>query len=378
MSTQFFLEESDIETLINLLLRSQQSRTREALCFSIGIDPKRLSFIRDCSDSDFFLLLIRYLNEIGEQEALCKLCCKELFLVFPHGKYATILSEIAAKLNCNQKSSQNSPNNKQPSVLPSIPASRSGVNPFHQLAKNKLIMGSAIFIIGLTGFSLYHQNSNSSNNPHPTKPSVSQTPNPIPTDFSEESVNKINSIYQEVLGREATISEIRANVKFLENGVQLNSIRAWIAKTSSLLREGNVISLECQGHDHTGFKWLDVRIKDGTVSLAPDTDAQTKWKVHVIGDVRDGVVALENQGKTDGPRWLDGVTYNNSVNLAPNTEGHYTGTKWRINIIGDGVVALDNQGKSKWLNGVTKNGSVNLAPNTEGGNTGTKWRIIKQ
>ena len=101
-STQYFLDESDIDTLINLLLRSQESRTREALCFSIGIDPKRLSFIRESSDSDFFLLLIRYLNEINDREALCKLCCKELLPIFHQGKYATILSEIAAKLNCAQ------------------------------------------------------------------------------------------------------------------------------------------------------------------------------------------------------------------------------------------------------------------------------------
>lgn len=100
MSKQNFLNESDIDTLINLLLRSQQSRTREALCFSIGIDPKRLSFLRDSSDSDFFLLLIRYLNEIGNQEALCKLCCKELVPIFHKGTYGVFLSEISEKLNC--------------------------------------------------------------------------------------------------------------------------------------------------------------------------------------------------------------------------------------------------------------------------------------
>jgi hypothetical protein len=113
MSTQFFLDDSDIDTLINFLLRSQQSRTREALCLSIGIDPRRLSFIRESSDSDFFLLLIRYLNEIGNKEALCKLCCKELLPVFHQGKYATILSEIAVKLNCNQHLRQN---NSNPSI----------------------------------------------------------------------------------------------------------------------------------------------------------------------------------------------------------------------------------------------------------------------
>jgi hypothetical protein len=105
MFNQNFLNESDIDTLINLLLRSQQSRTREALCLSIGIDPKRLSFLRDSSDSDFFLLLIRYLNEIDNKEALCKLCCKELGPIFRKGTYSLFLSEISEKLDCNQECS---------------------------------------------------------------------------------------------------------------------------------------------------------------------------------------------------------------------------------------------------------------------------------
>ena len=42
MSTQFFLDETDIEALTKLMLRSQQLRTREALCIRIGIDPRRL------------------------------------------------------------------------------------------------------------------------------------------------------------------------------------------------------------------------------------------------------------------------------------------------------------------------------------------------
>jgi hypothetical protein len=113
MSQQNLLTESDIDTLINLLLRSQQSRTREALCFSIGIDHNRLSFLRDSSDSDFFLLLIRYLNGIGDQEALCKLCHKELVPIFNKGTYGLFLSELAGKLNCSQEFIDNSNNNTE-------------------------------------------------------------------------------------------------------------------------------------------------------------------------------------------------------------------------------------------------------------------------
>ncbi|MBD2773198.1 hypothetical protein [Iningainema tapete] len=373
MSTQFFLDETDIDTLINLLLRSQQSRTREALCLSIGIDPKRISFIRDSSDSDFFLLLIRYLNEIGEKEALCKLCCQELFPVFHHGKYASILTEISIKLNCNQKLSQNT-NNTQPSLISSIPTSIGNINPFIQLAQNKLVMGSAIFLIGLAGVTLFNQNSKSFNNSHPPEQSVSQNPNVSLTAHNQDMHQQISSLYQEVVRREPTSLEYKYYVDLLKRGEKLNSIRDWITNTSSLLQDGNIISMECQGKELTNFKWLSSRLNNNSVSLASNTDASTKWKVHFIAN---GVVALENQGIINAPKWLDGLTHNRSVSLAPNTEGNYTGTKWRINIIGDGEVVLDNQGESKWLNGVTHNGSVNLAPNTEE-HTGTKWKISKQ
>lgn len=126
MSNQNFLNESDIDALINLLLRSQQSRTREALCFSIGIDPKRLSFLRDSSDSDFFLLFIRYLNEIDDKEALCKLCCKELFPIFRKGTYGLILSKISEKLNCNQEFSNIYSNSSNPQNLTSTKISTNG------------------------------------------------------------------------------------------------------------------------------------------------------------------------------------------------------------------------------------------------------------
>jgi hypothetical protein len=174
MSDQNFLNESDIDTLTNLLLRSQQSRSREALCLSIGIDPKRLSFLRDSSDADFFLLLIEYLNDIGDQEALCKLCCKELGSIFQKGTYGLFLNELAEKLNCNQEFKQSYPNNKQQTVPLSSSTPSVRVNPFNQLVKNKLITGGTILLIGLTGFSLFNQNKNSNS------PSTPKTENLIP------------------------------------------------------------------------------------------------------------------------------------------------------------------------------------------------------
>ncbi len=401
MSQQNLITESDVDTLVNLLLRSQQSRTREALCFSIGIDPKRLSFLRDSSDSDFFLLLIEYLNQIGDQKALCKLCYKELVPIFNKGIYSLFLSELAGKLNCSQELRQNHPNNEQPNSSSSSPAPSVRVSPINQPVKNKLVIGSAIFLIGLVGVNLYEQLSNSSKNSHPKpsvsqtpnpdptatseeyshpKPSVSQTPNPDPTATSEEYVNYISSIYQKKLGRKPTTYERISYINLLETGVPFSSILDWISKTSSLLQEGNVISLECQGDQHTAFKWLDSRIKNNTVSLGSNNiDPQTKWKVRFISN---GVIALENQGKLKVSRWLYGLTKGGSINLAPNTEGVYKGTKWRINIIGDRLVALENQGEQndglRWLNGKTYEASVSLAPNTDSGYTGTKWTITKQ
>ena len=127
MSTQFFLDETDIEALTTLMLRSQQLRTREALCIRIGIDPRRLWFIKDSSDSDFVIQLINHLNEISNKEALCKLCCEELFPIFCNSEIPTrILREIAAKLDCTQKFSNNYSNSSNTQNLTLTEVSTNG------------------------------------------------------------------------------------------------------------------------------------------------------------------------------------------------------------------------------------------------------------
>lgn len=111
--SQNSLEQSDIDTLADLLLRSQQSRAREALCMKIGIDPHLLHFIRDSSDADFATQLIYHLDNVDDKEALCKLCCQELFTIFNKStSYGSTLKKIAVKLNCNHDFGQNSSNNK--------------------------------------------------------------------------------------------------------------------------------------------------------------------------------------------------------------------------------------------------------------------------
>ncbi|WP_407900291.1 tetratricopeptide repeat protein, partial [Scytonema sp. NUACC26] len=247
MFQQNFLSESDIDTLINLLLRSQQSRTREALCFSIGIDPKRISFLRDSSDSDFFLLLIKYLNEIGDREALCKLCCKELVPIFQKGTYSIFLSELAVQLNCSQEFKPNSSNDKQPTSSASNPtptAPSVSVNPFNQLAKNKLVTGSIILIMGLAGFSLYNRNINASNAPHLTEQPVSQTSN---------------------LNREDSVTELKAGLVYYE---QRNYDRA-IARYNRAIRlnPNYVEAYYKRGNAYSNLKDYDRAIADYNQAL---------------------------------------------------------------------------------------------------------------
>ncbi len=200
------------------------------------------------------------------------------------------------------------------------------------------------------------------------------------TASSQEATNKINSIYQEVFKRNAETYELKSQVALLAEGATLSLIRVGIARTSSLLQNGNVISLQCLGH-LSGSNFLDGRAGNKPVALTAMTDGQstsTKWRIHVISD---GVIALENQGKIPGSTWLNGLTYAETVNLAPNIKHPHTGTKWRIHVISDGVIALENQGHirgSTWLNGVTAGRQINLVSYPNELFTGIKWRIIKQ
>ncbi|MEH1802005.1 MAG: hypothetical protein V7L13_23165 [Nostoc sp.] len=96
------LDDDDLRELAYVLLISQKVKAREALCLRIGINPSELTFIREGAERDFVIQLINYLNQINDEEALCRLCCQELSLTFHRGKYASVLTKITAKLNCSQ------------------------------------------------------------------------------------------------------------------------------------------------------------------------------------------------------------------------------------------------------------------------------------
>ncbi|MCV3217555.1 hypothetical protein OGM63_29285 [Plectonema radiosum NIES-515] len=144
------LEQFDIDTLVELLLRSEQYRERIALCINIGIDHKRLNFLENTSERDFFIRLIHYLKETGNNDALCNLSCKELLPTFRTGRYAPILSEIAVKLGCNQEFIGNSNNDR----LNNFTSIEKIVKP-----KSKLLIGRASFLficaLGLSAISTY-------------------------------------------------------------------------------------------------------------------------------------------------------------------------------------------------------------------------------
>lgn len=78
----------DQETLAQLLTDSQQSRTQErvALCTRIGINSAELNFLDNCADITFSRRLIHHLISIGDEQALCKLCCQVLLPIFSNNK----------------------------------------------------------------------------------------------------------------------------------------------------------------------------------------------------------------------------------------------------------------------------------------------------
>ena len=54
---------------------------------------------------------------------------------------------------------------------------------------------------------------------------------------------------------------------------------------------------------------------------------------HEMGEVVEvgpDLVNLRCLGSIEGPRWFDGRTQNGSVGLAPNTDAPFTETKWRV------------------------------------------------
>ena len=95
-----------------------------------------------------------------------------------------------------------------------------------------------------------------------------------------------------------------------------------------------IVALQCVGTGN-GPKWLDGRTADGTVGLAPSIEnpfTGTRWEVVSVDDNNPDIVALKCLATIEGARWLDGRTGDGSVGLAPTTDAPFTGTKWEVKI----------------------------------------------
>ena len=93
-----------------------------------------------------------------------------------------------------------------------------------------------------------------------------------------------------------------------------------------------VVALKCLGHIE-GPRWLDGRTHDGTVGLAPTTKPPftgTRWKVVQLDNNNPNIVAFRCLGHIEGPRWLDGRTHDGTVWLAPTTDAPFTGARWEV------------------------------------------------
>ncbi|GEM_PF-3450638 len=182
MLEDFTLNQDELNTLAEILAISLKVKERKALCIKIGINPQELDFLYHSSDESFATSLVDLLYQIGNTEAICQLCCKELVPIFKNGRRELFLKKISSKLNCNQEFRQNSPNNKQPTSSSSSPAPSVSINPFNQLAKNKLVIGAmGVIMAAFITAGLVKYNQTTTPTPSPTTTSNSSPADSSPT-----------------------------------------------------------------------------------------------------------------------------------------------------------------------------------------------------
>ncbi|MDZ8133752.1 MAG: ABC transporter substrate-binding protein [Nostoc sp. DedQUE04] len=184
---QNLLDSSDQERLAQLLTDSQQSRKQErvSLCRRIGINPAELNFL-DNSDITFSRMLIHHLISIGDEQALCQLCCQVLLPIFSHNKVnKALLNYFAEKLNCSR------------SLIRHIDPPDPQVRNITTFIKNNFIniisiLGGIAGIIILISYLHWQTSQTNTSNSNPT-PSQSQTPQ-IKTDNSNDYLkNKMSA-----------------------------------------------------------------------------------------------------------------------------------------------------------------------------------------
>lgn len=167
----------------------------------------------------------------------------------------------------------------------------------------------------------------------------------------------------------------------------VSPVQAQTDRLSSVsLESGTIISLECLAAiSNPNFKYLDGRTENNTVGLAPSFEGQftgAKWRVDrrqsitVEGGIYYTFYCL---GTVPGFNYLDGRVVDGTVGLAPSYgAGRYTGARWRVYTDGRDhlLCCLADINGLKWLDGRMQDGTVGLAPSYEGIYTGTKWKFI--
>jgi len=152
------------------------------------------------------------------------------------------------------------------------------------------------------------------------------------------------------------------------------------------LNETWMVTLECLS-DRPGPRFLDGRVVDGSVGLAPNTNPPftgTSWAVvRLAPNVVKFRCMTHVQGS--GRRFLDGRTSNGTAGMQPMLVSPPSGEWWKFEEQNDGSVTLEclnnHQNPSfRFLDGRTALDppSVGLAPQTTGVFTGTHWRVVFQ
>jgi hypothetical protein len=102
--------------------------------------------------------------------------------------------------------------------------------------------------------------------------------------------------------------------------------------------DNSTVTLKCLG-DIDGSRYLEGRPGDGTVGLAPGIRSKndprftgTLWTINRLNNIVATFECL-GEGNVDDPRYLDGRTANGTIGLAPKTNADdpvFTGTAWYI------------------------------------------------
>ena len=142
----------------------------------------------------------------------------------------------------------------------------------------------------------------------------------------------------------------------------------------------NVVKFRCMTHvQGSGRRFLDGRTSNGTVGMQPMLASSPSGEWWQFEEQGNGSVTLEclNNNQNPNHRFLDGRTLDSSAGLAPLTTGIFTGTHWRVVRQGR-IVALWCEGKgfgNRFLDGRLLDGTVGLAPMALGRFTGTRWLL---